>query len=184
MKTCPDCGARLRRELERVYEIDDTTYFDLRFTCERCGHSSFKTVSRKSPVPKAGDMSTELTASLKLREYMPERKAAVEREAPSRGSAATLLSARRREALIYLAAVALGVAVEVAGLQFEVYLKALRIDPLAGFVTSLLIFVFAPLVIAGAAVYYATGDRLKALLLGSLAVPLTIILVAKLGLGA
>ena len=186
MTACPKCGnIDVKREVENVYEIDDTKYFDIRLICDRCGLSKPVTMSRKNPVPKARDEVTEMVASLKLRPYLPERK-----EAPLQKSSEAIEPKRKvspsthaREVLLYGGAVLLGLGVEIAGLYFESYLGNVRIHPLAGFLMSLLIFVFGPLLIVGSVVYYVTKDRLKAVLLGSIAVPLTIVLLAKLRLG-
>ncbi|MFQ5887333.1 MAG: hypothetical protein ACE5HY_01395 [Candidatus Hydrothermarchaeales archaeon] len=184
MKACQKCGSKkVKRELENVYEIDDTTYFDYRLVCEDCLHTKPITVSRKNPVPKARDAATEMAASLKLRQYMPKRK-----EAPLPKRMIDGLSLKRafspfqhsKEIFIYGVAVIAGLAVEIGGLYFERYLRSIEIDPLVGFIMSLLIFIFGPIIVAGSIVYYATRDRLKAILLGSMAVPLTIILLAKL----
>lgn len=184
MKACPKCGSKkVKRELENVYEIDDMTYFDYRLVCEDCVYTKPITVSRKKPVPKAKDAVTEMAASLKLRQYMPERK-----EAPLPKRRIDGLPLRRafspfqhsKEIFIYGGAIILGLAIEIGGLYFEQYLRSVQINPLVGFFISLLVFVFGPIVIVGSMVYYTTKDRLKAILLGSMAVPLTIILLSKL----
>ncbi|HDH28339.1 MAG TPA: hypothetical protein ENH13_04330 [Euryarchaeota archaeon] len=87
-----------------------------------------------------------------------------------------------RDLIIYGGAIILGLGIELVGFYFEGSLQTIRIDPLAGFLLSLLIFIFAPILIVGSAVYYVTRDRLKAVLLGSIAVPLTIIILANLRL--
>jgi hypothetical protein len=187
MTLCPKCKKKLKKEIENVYEIDDTRYFDLRFICQNCNYSQVATVKRESPVPKAPDAVTEMTASLKLREYMPKRKEPTHQKPVIKGE--PLRKALKpfkdsKDALLYLGAIGLGVAIEIIGLYFESYLRELQIFPLVGFLLSLFIFVFGPLLIVGSVVYYTTKDWLKAILLGSIAVPLTIILLANLRLEA
>jgi hypothetical protein len=187
MTECPNCKSLLRKEIEKVYEIDDVKYFDLRLECDACGFSKPATVSRKNAVPKAPDATTEMAASLKLREYMPRRKEGGEAKPRVRIKGESLKKMfspikHTKKIFIYGGAVLLGLAVEIGGLYFESYLRTIRADPLVGFLISLLIFIFGPILIVGSAVYYLTGDRLKAILLGSIAVPLTIILLANLRL--
>jgi hypothetical protein len=185
MTLCPTCRKPLRKEIENVYEINDTKYFDLRLECSSCNYSKPVTVKRKAPVPKAPDTVTEMTASLKLRQYMPERKEGQRPKPKVIGeSIKKALNPFKnvRELAIYGGAIILGISIEIAGLYFEGYLRTLQIYPLVGFLISLLIFVFGPIIIVGSAVYYTTRDKLKALLLGSIAVPLTIILLANLRL--
>ena len=183
---CSNCGGRkVRRDLENVYEIDDKRYFDMRFTCEECGHASYVTTTRESEIPKPRDTVTAITAPIKLKEYMPERKREEhvrKRKFTVEGSLSKLLNPLHnlKEMMIYVGAIILGVALELGGLYFERYLVDIRIDPLTGFVISLLIFVLGPIMIVGSAVYYVTKDRLKAILLGSMAVPLTIIVLSKM----
>lgn len=187
MTECPNCQSNLRKEIEKVYEIDDVKYFDIRLECDSCGFSKPATISRKNPVPKARDTATEMTASLKLREYMPGRKEE-EKAKPRvriRGESISKMFSpikNSKNIFIYGGAVLLGLAVEIGGLYLQNYLRTIRVDPLFGFLLSLLIFIFGPILIVGSAVYYVTGDRLKAILLGSIAVPLTIIILANLRL--
>jgi hypothetical protein len=187
MTACPNCQSNLRKEIEKVYEIDDVKYFDLRLECDACGFSKPATVSRKNLVPKAPDATTEMAASLKLREYLPRRKEGKEAKQSVRIMGESLYKMfspikNSKNLIIYGGAVLLGLAVEIGGLYFESYLRTIRADPLVGFLLSLLIFIFGPILIVGSAVYYMTGDRLKAILLGSVAVPLTIIILANLRL--
>ncbi len=183
---CSNCaGRKVRRDLENVYEIDDKRYFDLRFTCEECGHTSFVTTTREHALPKPRDTVTGLTAPIKLKEYLPEKKteeSVRKRKFTVGESLFKLFNPLRnlKEMTIYAGAIILGVAIELGGLYFERYLVDIRIDPLTGFVISLLIFVLGPIMIVGSAVYYVTKDRLKAILMGSMAVPLTIILLSKM----
>ncbi|RMF89164.1 MAG: hypothetical protein D6733_06910 [Methanobacteriota archaeon] len=187
MVACPRCGSsNVRKELEQVYEIDDTKYFDFRLVCDDCLYTKPFTASRKNPVPRARDAVTEMTASLKLRDYMPQRKEEpqppvskpVLEGLPLRAAFSPLRHSR--ELFVYGGAILLGLMIEIAGLYFESYLRALRIDPLVGFTLSLMIFVLGPIIIAGSLVYYVTRDRLKAILFGSMAVPLTIIILARI----
>jgi hypothetical protein len=185
MTNCPNCGKILRRDIENVYEIDDTKYFDLSLQCEGCNYHKPLTVSRKKTIPRAPDAVTEMAASLKLRQYMPTRKEAFPPLQFVRGETLkkTLNPFKHiRGASIYVGAILLGLFIEIAGLYFEGQMRAVQIDPFAGFILSLLIFIFGPILIVGSAVYYLTKDRLKAILLGSIAVPLTIIILAKLRL--
>jgi hypothetical protein len=189
MVKCPRCkSANTKRELESVYEIDDTKYFDMLFICNDCLYTKPLTVERKSPIPKAKDAVTELAASLKLRPFMPKRKddAPIIKERKIEGlPLGKVFNPLRhsKEIVLYGSAIMLGLVIEIAGLYFESYLRSVYIDPVVGFMISLMVFVFGPIIIAGGVVYYVTKDRLKAILFGSMAVPLTIILLAKLRSG-
>lgn len=191
MADCPTCGKVLKKDIENVYEIDGTRYYDVRLTCSECGYTKPLTISRKDPLPKAQDSATELTASLRLREYLPDR--GIDKTGPrslekpsKRASLKEILQPLKhlKEITLYIFALGLGVFIELGGLYFESYLRTVRIFPYAGFVVSLLIFVFGPILIVGSLVYYVTRDRLKAILMGSIAVPLTIIIIANLRLEA
>ncbi|GBE18948.1 hypothetical protein BMS3Abin16_01558 [archaeon BMS3Abin16] len=186
MTECPQCQAVLSKEIEKVYEIGDVKYFDIRLNCTHCGFQKPLTVSRKNPVPRAPDAATEIAASLKFRDYLPRRIERQSRKGKKR-SGDLMKTAfnpvkQGRDLIIYGGAIILGLGIELVGFYFEGSLQTIRIDPLAGFLLSLLIFIFAPILIVGSAVYYVTRDRLKAVLLGSIAVPLTIIILANLRL--
>jgi hypothetical protein len=184
MTECPNCGATLRQEVENVYEIDGTRYFDVRLMCDKCSYSKPSIIKRKSPIPKAADSATEMTASLKLREYLPERK---EEETSKPTFDLEILKAlnpfkNMREIITYGVAILLGLAVEIAGLYFERYMREIQLHPMAGFWISLLIFIFAPIIIVGTVMYYSTKDPMKSILLGAVSIPLTIIILANLPL--
>lgn len=189
MAECPKCKSKnVRRELENVYEIGDTTYFDYRLICDDCIHTEIVTVARKDPIPKARDDATGLAASLKLRNYLPDRK---ETLLPREGIKESILREfidplrdvkNIKEMVAYGVAVLAGLGVQIAGAFFEKYLRVSEIDPFTQFVISLMIWVFGPIIVAGGIVYRVTGDRLKAILIGSLAVPLNIIILPHLRL--
>jgi len=186
MTKCQQCQAELKKEIEKVYEIEDVKYFDILLVCGNCGFQKPLTVSRKNPIPRSPDAATEIAASLKFRDYLPLRseRALRMRKKPVGESLKTAFNPGKhgRDLLIYGGAILLGLGIELVGFYFEGNLRTVRIDPLAGFLLSLLIFIFAPILIVGSAVYYVTRDRLKAVLLGSIAVPLTIIILANLRL--
>ncbi len=186
MSRCPVCRGKLEKDIENVQEMGDSKQFDVRLSCPSCGYTKQLALARKNPIPRTQDKVAEMTAPLKLRQYLPERKL---EKAPTsfrikREPLTRMLSPlkRTKDLFIYGGAILLGVAIEIAGLYFESYLRMTYMNPSAGFFISLLIFVLAPITIVGAAVYYMTRDRLKAVLLGSFAVPLTIIILAKLRL--
>jgi len=187
MAECPKCNSKnVRREIENVYEIGDTTYFDYRIICDDCIHTEIVTVARKDPIPKARDDATGLAASLKLRDYMPERKESLLprggiRQSFMREIIEPLKDVKNiKEMAVYGGAVLAGLGVQIAGAFFERYLRVSAIDPLTQFVISLMIWVFGPILVAGWIVYRRTGDRMKAILIGSLAVPLNIIILPYL----
>ncbi len=182
MNSCPRCKSKnLRKELENVYEIEGTKYFDYNIICMDCLHRQSFTTARKSPVPKAKDKITAMTASIKLRKYFPERGEPLKRKRFEGLSLRKVFSPFKhlKEILLYSFAIFLGLLVEIGGIYFERYLIDIRIDPLAGFLLSLLIFLFAPILVVGSFVYYVTKDRLKAVLVGSAAIPLTIIFLSR-----
>jgi len=186
MTKCPQCQAELSKEIEKVYEEGEVKYFDIRLDCGVCGFQKPVTVSRKNPVPRAADTATEIAAPLRFRDYMPSRREHLKKSG-KRLHGDSLNEAfnpvkHGRDLIIYGGAILLGLGIELVGFYFESSLRTVRIDPLAGFLLSLLIFIFAPILIVGSAVYYVTRDKLKAVLLGSIAVPLTIIILANLRL--
>jgi len=187
MTDCPECSKPLKKEIENIYEIDNTKYFDINLKCDGCGYSNPLTVSREDPVPRAKDDLTEMTASLKLRGFMPDKQddnLEFHTNLNEPVKRPLNLVQHIKEISVYTIAVLLGVAIEIGGLYFERYLRTVQIDPLAGFVVSLLIFVFGPIMIVGGAVYSVTHDRMKAIVLGAIAVPLTIIILSNLRLEA
>jgi hypothetical protein len=185
MTLCPNCSHKLRKDIENVYEIDDVKYFDLKLICDKCGYTKPATVTRKDPLPKSPNLATEMAASIRLRDYLPERRKPIIQKPPIEGeSLRKIFNPLRnlREIFVYAIALIVGLIIEIGGLFFESYLRTLVIYPLVGFVVSLLIFVLGPILIVGGMVFYATRDWLKAILFGSISVPLSIIIIANLRL--
>lgn len=184
--TCDKCGStKVKRKLINITEAGNIKYFDVALECEACGYEKVLKVEKKSLIPKERDEAKSLAKGLKLREYLPEEKVEESMQfAYARETGAKLgemLISSLKDILIFIFAIGVGLGVEIANIRLHNYLIAIQVDPFVGFILQLVFFVFGPIAIAGYIIYKVSKDLPKALFYSALAIPITIILLAKIG---
>lgn len=185
---CERCGSEnVKKRLTNISESEGVRYFDIVLICNSCGFSKTINLAKSPEIPKEKDEAKALAAGLKLSEYIPEATEleAEKTESFSIFSAFKGLNARKlfnsimggaKELIVIVFALFLGVLVQIGNIRLHNYLTNLQVDPIVGFTLQLIFFVFGPIIIVGYIVYRVTKDLPKALFLGALAVPLTIVL--------
>lgn len=184
--TCEKCGStKVKRKLINITEAGNIKYFDVAFKCKACGYEKTLTVEKKSLIPKERDEVKALAKGLKLREYLPEEskiEAMPYYEQETKGiKLSGMLISSLKDIFIFIFAISIGFGVEIANIRLHNYLVALQVDPFVGFILQLVFFVFGPIAIAGYIIYKISRDLPKALFYAALAIPITIVLLAKVG---
>jgi|GEM_PF-2596602 len=190
---CERCGSEnVKKRLTNISEDEGVRYFDIVLICNACGFSKTINLAKSPEIPKEKDEAKALAAGIKLREYIPEASEP-EAEKPERF---TLFSAFEnmdrkkvlrtiaggaKEIFVVVSALFLGVLVEIGNIRLHNYLTGLQVNPFVGFILQLLFFIFGPLIIVGYPMYRVSHDLGKSLFLGALAIPVTIVLLARMG---
>lgn len=189
---CERCGSEnVRKRLTNISESEGVRYFDIILICNSCGFSKTINLAKSPEIPKETDEAKTLAAGLKLSEYMPEASE-LEAEKAERisvfsafkgldaGKLGSAVLGGVKELLVVVFALLLGVMVQIGNIRLHNYLLGLQVDPIVGFTLQLIFFIFGPIIIVGYIVYRFTKDLPKAIFLGALAVPVTIVLLELL----
>jgi len=183
---CERCGSEnVKKRLTNISESEGVRYFDIVLTCSSCGFSKAISLAKSPEIPKEKDEAKALATGLKLSEYFPEAdEGELEKSLGSSGifkemsarKAFNAIMGSAKEFFIVVFAIVLGVAVQIGNIRLHNYLIGLQVDPIVGFTLQLIFFVFGPVIVVGYVVHRVTKDLPKAIFLGALAVPITIVL--------
>ncbi|MFQ6135969.1 MAG: hypothetical protein ACE5PM_02185 [Candidatus Hydrothermarchaeales archaeon] len=179
---CPVCGSRkIRKKVLGSGEHDLVKYLEVKLVCRVCGHSEVRKVARRlqkrryiSKKMRSIDVasSTSIDEQGSFKSHLPSlRRKWVDREDVTK--AFELL----KRSLLYASAISLGVLIEYGGFELEKKMMAMELPAFIGFTISLIFFIFAPILIVGSIVYYLTKDLMRGVVLGALAIPVTLIII-------
>jgi len=174
--TCPKCGSKkIDKKALNIEKYDSAVYVDVKLSCNDCGHSEIRKLTKKSSVKKLEDEPDidikPLVAAAEATYHFPEDEIVSPKKQGSK------ISGRIKLTLFYFVALLVGIFVEVIGIFVERTMMMLEFPAVIGFTISLSFFALAPILAVGAFVNFFIKKPFEGFFIGATAIPITLIII-------
>jgi hypothetical protein len=196
---CQKCGSRrVRRSVEESYE-NNVKSLKITITCEVCGQVESQKIRatpqspatmidllkrrlKRAPPEEVGEEIVRAPAKehlkSRLKRYDEERVVEASKD-ELMDREFVLTSEQVKDVFVYVLAIIAGIGVEFGGFGLERLMISLNFPAAFGFKLSFIFFVFCPVLVTGSIVYFFTRDKLKAIVMGALVIPVFLIILRR-----